>query len=176
MKLNWDQPEFAASEVAQIIDEPVKLVANWTDRGLVDPYQSWERKRGRGRARQYSLRDILTFAAMKDLSDRYEVPVPRGRRICASALVDADPLRTGYVVVEKVRVARRVKTVFCAAAEDLVRHLEAPAMKSALILNMAALAATVESRAKQAITERNSARGANSPSARDRGSSEAITD
>ncbi len=153
MKLNWDQPEFAASEVAQIIDEPVKLVANWTDRGLVDPYQSWERKRGRGRARHYSLRDILTFAAMKDLSDRYEIPVPLGQRICASALVDANPLRTGYVVVEKVR-AERVKRVFCRTAEDLVRHLETPPMKSALILNMAALAATVESRAKQAITQR----------------------
>ncbi len=175
MKLNWHEPDFAASEVAQIIDEPAKLVANWTDRGLVDPYQSWERKRGRGRARQYSLRDILIFAAMKDLSDRYEIPVPLGRRICASAYIDATPLGTGYIVVEEVRV-ERVKTVFYATAKELARHLDATLIKSALILNMAALAAAVASRAKQAMAERNSARSAESPSARDRRSSETVTD
>jgi hypothetical protein len=153
---NLDDPTFDAAEVARIAGiQDVKTVANWTDRGLVDPYHgSWEWKRGRGRARQYSLRDILTFVLMRDLSDRYEIPIPLGRRICGVVFTEPfTPAKVGYIVVGGVR-ADRVRIDFFRTPRELARHLGSVPTKSRLVLDTAITFSAAQAEAQKVLSAR----------------------
>jgi hypothetical protein len=148
---------FDAGEVAAIAGiDYLKMIANWTDRGLVDPYHPPQAsKPGRGRARQYAFRDVLTFALMKDLAERYEIPIPLGRRICAVVVEDLAPARVGYVVVVNVR-ENRVSIRFFKNSEELARHMASDLMESRLVIDTAALLNQVRSRAMQILADRAS--------------------
>ncbi len=148
---------YSAEEVAAIAGiHDLKMIANWTDRGLVDPYHPLQGlKRGRGRARQYRFRDVLTFALMKTLSERYEIPIPLGRRICAMVVEDLTPAHVGYVVVANVR-ANRILIHFFKTLQDLTRHMATDPMEARLIIDTAALLDKVTARATQLITNRAS--------------------
>ena len=131
-----DAISFDAGDVARMTGLDVKTVANWTDRGLADPYQGpAEWRRGRGYARRYSLRDTVRFALMHDLSDRYQIPLPLGRRICGAIFSEAfSQAAPGYLIVQGA-TANDVGTTWCKDEVALAKTLATYPMKSALVVN-----------------------------------------
>lgn len=98
--LRFDSAQFEAADVAAITGLDVRTVANWTYRGLCDPYRAPQnRKRGRGRPRIYTIRDLFSFVCMRDLG-RYGIGVPIGKEICRKAFFDS-PEGHGISVITK---------------------------------------------------------------------------
>ena len=88
---------------------------------------------------------------MKDLSDRYEIPIPLGRRICGVVVSDTTPDHVGYLVVEHVR-AERVRIDFFKTARDLTRYLSSVPTKSRLILNTEITVAAAQAAAEEVLS------------------------
>jgi hypothetical protein len=150
--VNLDVAVFDGVEVAQLagIDDP-KLISNWTDRGFCDPYQAaTPRRRGRGKARVYSVRDALKLALMKDLSDRYQVPIPLGTRICAKAFETFHPARPGYLIIDRHSDAH-LQVLWCGDSAELARQLTGSRAKALLVVNAASPFSEVLARVRVAL-------------------------
>jgi hypothetical protein len=148
--------------VARITGLDLKMIANWTDRGFADPYQGqWDWRRGRGRARRYTLRDILRFVLMRDLTERYAIPVPLGRRICGAVFSEAfSPEHLGYLVVERVR-AEHIVTHWFGDETALAAHLRQDPRKSCLIVNTGATFASATAVLEKLSAEADPRQGGN---------------
>jgi len=133
-----DKPQFNAAQIAELSAIDLVAVHTWTSRGLVDPYKSAEDlKRGRGRARLYSLRDALAFYLMGRLHKQYRLPLPQGRKICRSIFGSGySPAKTKFVVLS-VSTSLLVATAWCSTeaelAELLLRHPLATVLNVGLI-------------------------------------------
>jgi hypothetical protein len=140
-----DAPLFSLNDVGSLIGvSDIKLLSNWTERGLCDPHAyPGIARRGRGRQRSYSARDVFRFALMKDLAARYAVPVPLGIRICDSVLGNVDPARSAIFVVERVEI-NRVTTHCYLDASRLANRLSETSACSVLLINTAPLTHILE--------------------------------
>jgi MerR HTH family regulatory protein len=88
--IDLDALTFDAAQVARLAGTDMPTVQTWTTRGITDPYRVGKGfKRGRGRARFYSFRDVLKFYLMAKLRHTYRMPLPRGIDICRMVFGDS---------------------------------------------------------------------------------------
>lgn len=85
-------------------------IQTWTTRGITDPYRVGRGfKRGRGRARTYSFRDVLKFNLMTQLHKRYRMPLPRGKDICRMAFGDSfNPEKARFGIITATPISASV--------------------------------------------------------------------
>ncbi len=96
--MNIDVPRYQVSDVAEAAGVAPSVVATWASRGLVDPYGTG---RGRGRARLFTVRDVLWFALMRQLAD-LDIPLPSGRKVCQRVFGETFNMsQPGYVLVDQ---------------------------------------------------------------------------
>jgi hypothetical protein len=152
--VDLDKLQFDAAEIAQLAAiKDTKTVANWTDRGVADPYKGpWEWKRGRGVARRYSLRDALRFALLRELVDRLQIPIPLGRRLCLVTFSEGfSPDRSGYTVVDNLKAD--FAAISSVTEEQLLSRLTTAGPVPCLVFRPAEIYAEVLSRADKLLTD-----------------------
>ena len=147
--MNLDKPLLGAAQVAELANTDIVNIHTWTTRGFTDPYHTSPRsRRGGGRARSYSIRDVLRFFLMARLHSQYRTPLPQGLHICQSVFGEEnfDPQKAGYLVVEgdpsgvrKVRWYENLKT--------LEKYLAGEPIS--LVINVREILQRVESGARQ---------------------------
>jgi hypothetical protein len=130
-----DEKILSAAQVAQVAETDITTVQTWTTRGLTEPYGLPGRlKRGRGRARMYSLRDALKFSLMVRLHKSYRTPLPHGIAICRAVFSDSFvPENARYSIVTATPESARA--TWFPNAESVAKHLKNSRM--ATVVNVA---------------------------------------
>ncbi len=139
--MDLDTRRFSLGQVAKICDVDAKLAANWSDHGLADPYGAEPKKRGRGLARTYTLRDVFRFGLMAEFAN-LSIPYHSGRRIINGILGAFNPENPGvWIVRSDVHTSPEAPSSalsrWCKDTEEARRLIDTFRIKTALVVNVA---------------------------------------
>src|SRR5205823_4426799 len=128
-----DKGILGASQIAAIAETDILNVHTWTTRGFADPYAKPRIRRGRGRARSYSVRDALRFFLMARLHEQYRTPLPRGFEICelVFAAENFDCGKAAYLVLEQSS-SGAIDVQWCPDLNAVAQRLEVEALATVI--------------------------------------------